>query len=244
MMAGDLGQVALNGAKSGGNLFFGNPFNKWALIITAIFFLIFATIGTMESFQQKSVYPLIDRTIFKVMASDSQLGQSIDVIESQERPTFDGFFAKSFPPYLWFWLKFWLDVIGNLYFIVFFIWLLYMFFNSLNNSELLLNIGKAILSFCFIQVIFGLLIFGMNINNNYDSITYENSNYVKVPAKLDYFNDAIKYSYPFHGAIKFFHHWINGDLYYKIERISNTEIGSIITGIPISNGTILNYTGG
>jgi len=235
-------EVVLESAKSGGGLFVPTP-SKIALYITLVIFLVFATVGTIESFQQKSFYPFVDNTLFRVASADHKLSNLVDSIESKERPTFDGFFAKTFPSFFWFWLKFWLQALSNLYFIIFLLWFIYFIFSLQDDGLIARNIISAIGIFVAIQFLFGLLLFGMNIQEHYDSVTYQNETYVKVPAKLSYFNDAMAHSIPFEGTWKFFSHWITKDLFYKIQAVANTDIAQAITNIP-DNGTMLNSTGG
>jgi len=212
-------------AKTGSK--FLSPLGKVNLIITGIFFVILIIAGIFQSIDQKSLLPLLENSLFKVAGADSQLGQSIDTLESSARPVHPtSFTSKAMPVWLWFWIKFWVSAIANLWFIYFFCWLIYLFWDSLNNSSLARNIIFTIITFLIISFFVGMIMYNMML-----------AGYCLPNDKVKNFNLQMKNTYPMHGTFKFFHHWINKDLFIKVGSWTDTELGKLVSDIPSSNET-------
>jgi hypothetical protein len=219
------GQIASGGVKAGG--FFASPLGRINLIITGIFMAFLIVMSIFQCIDQKSLFPLLDNTVFKVVGADAQLGQSIDELESSARPLHPtSIFSKQMPVWLWFWVKFWFEAIYDLWFIYFFCWLIYLFWYSLNNQSLDRNIIFTIITFLIISLFVGMIMYNMNL-----------SGYCLPDDKLENFNLQMKHTYPLHGTIKFFSHWITKDLFYKVGSWTETSLGKMITSIPSSNVT-------
>lgn len=217
------------GAKGAGILL--SPFGRINLIITVSLLLILGIVGVIEGFEQHSFFPVLDRTVFQIVGADHKIGQSVDLLESVERPHFQGFFNKSFPSYLWFWLKFWSLTIMNLYFIFACGYLIYIIFKSFDNTNLVKNITLAVIVFLLLQFFVGLLMFSMSMAGK----TLPDN-------RVDVLNEEILASIPMEGTFKLVKHIINKDLFYKIIEVAETPIGTAITNVPINSS--INSSGG
>lgn len=223
-MADAIGAAEGFAAETGGQQMM--PFQRSVLWITLIFFLILALVGVIESFQQHSIYPLLDRTVLKVVAADHQLARQVESVVTHQTPAFTGLFQKSFPSYLWFWLKFYLNMIGNLYFIFFFIMLLYWGFRMLNQTSALKNILLAALTYLIITTLAGTLLYVADMNGR------------TMPVGRD---TAIKHwwmsSYPLEGVSKTVMYYVAPSTLKSIADWTETSaIAPIITNVP--QGTI------
>ena len=135
------------------------PFRRSVLWVTLIFFLILAGVGVYESFQQHSMYPLLERTVLKVVASDRLLGHLAEQVAAHETPPFTGFFQKTFPTFIWFWLKFFFDAVSSLYFIFFFGWLIYWLFSVISNTSPMRNVLLMLLTYVVLTFIISTMLF-------------------------------------------------------------------------------------
>lgn len=199
------------------------PFRKAVLWTTLIFFIILATVGTIESFQAHSIGPLISRTVGKVVASDRLLGRLAEQVASEQTPAFTGFFQKSFPPFLWFWLKFVFEGISSLYFIFFFGWLLFWGFSSINNTSPLRNFLLTMLTYLILTLLISTMLF--MADNAGRTLPTDKPTAVKVWALG---------SYPFQGVSKLVMLFAMPTTLKKIADWSESGkfLPSIITNIP------------
>lgn len=214
-------QAISGGLKTGS--FFATPFSKLSLIITAIVFLSLSFVGVAESFQQHSAYPFVERSLLPIIGADTLISQNIDTLEASPRPSYDGFLSKSFPVWLWFWLKFWFVVICNLWMIFFFCWLIYGFWWSLEDGQRLRNILFTVLTFLILSLFIGMILYNVRL-----------SGLCLPDDKGKNFNLQMKNSYPLHGVTKLVTHFVNGDLFYRIADWSQSDFGKIVVSIPQS----------
>jgi hypothetical protein len=225
--------------------YFASPTGRINLIVTGIFLIFLILNGINESVEQKSVFPLVDNTVLRFLSSDSKLGVQVDELESTSRPVWSGgLFSKAFPIWLWFWVKFWWLAIANLWMLYFLCWVIYGFWSMTNDSLILRNIIFTVITFLLISFIVGMMVYNLNLSGK---CLTDNKNKV--------FSGLMINSYPLHGTIKFFTHFLTGDLFHKVSDWVDTPTGRAISGINervniynVSNSSAINssfnYTGG
>jgi hypothetical protein len=215
-------QPVMSGAvKTGG--FFISPLGRTNLIITGVVFLILAFVGLSESFSQHSGYPFVSRALLPIIGADTQIGQMVDDLESSPRPVFDSVVSKSFPAWLWFWLKFWFLIVANIWFIYFFCWLIYGFWYMMNTDLIARNIIFTIITFLILSLFIGMIMYNVRL-----------SGLCLPDDRAKNFNLQMKNTFPLHGLTKFFVHFINKDLFYRVADWSATDFGRLVTNIPVS----------
>lgn len=216
--------IGVGEAVAKGGLFALNPFSKITFIITAILFLCLGVIGTIESFQVGSVYPLLDKTIFKVVSADFQIGSAVDSLESSPRPIHpSSMFSKAFPTWLLFWCVWWFGIIADIFFIYFFIFLIYFCWSLTDDGLILRNAIFTTITFIIISMFVGMIFFNLSLAGTY------------VPSgKTKIFNTQMSHIYPFHGIIKLITHFITKDLFYRVDEFANSPFGQVINYIPNS----------
>ena len=214
-------------AETGGQQVF--PFRRGVLWVTLIFFLILAIVGTIESFQQHSIEPLLSRTVLKVVASDRLLGATAEKLATHQAPEYTGVLNKSFPVFLWYWLTTFFDVVGSLYFIFFFGICIYWLFGAINNTSplrnVLLTVGTyAVLTFMVSTVLF-------MADNAGRQLPTDKNEAIKVWALQ---------SYPFQGISKLVMYFVAQDTLKGIADWTENGgvIPSIITNIPQGNSSL------
>lgn len=228
---GVLSTEAMAGASKGVG-FFASPLGKLNLILAGFFFVVLIINGISESIQTNSIYPLFRNTLEKVVGADTHLGQSVDALESGARPVKPAsIVSKAMPKNVWFWIKFYFNVVTDLFFIYFFCWLVYGFWNAMDNQSLIKNIILTVASFLLISLFVGMVLFFMSLHGK----TLPDN-------EVKCFNLIIKQTYPLHGTIKFFAHFINGDLFHKLGTWMDTDLGQAITGIPQNYNSSSNIT--
>jgi hypothetical protein len=226
---GEIDGAIGKGAMKGGGLL--TPLGRTNLYITAVCFVFLIVAGIFESVDQKSVFPLIDRTLITTIGADSKVGEMVDTLESAPRPVHPtSITSKAFPVWLWFWCKWWFFLIVNFYLIYFFFWLLYILFKALNNESMIRNVLLAILTFTIISFIVGMMIYNMKL-----------AGYCLPENKVQNFNSQVKNSYPFHGTVKFVHHFMTRDLFSRVSDWTDTGFSRMITNIPSRNESLQYY---
>lgn len=221
---------AVAGSKISGSII--SPLGKWNLIIASVFFAVLIVVGIFQSVEQKSLLPLAENTVFKVLGADSQLGSLVDRVEGSDRPMKpSSLVSKEFPPYIFFWCKIVFEAVTNLWFIYFFGWLLYLGFSSLNSSLVLRNIILTLVSYMIISMIVGMMMYNMLL-----------SGYCLPSDKVKNFNLQLSHSYPFSGTIKFFSHLFSKDLFFRVGSWMDSDLGRLIVDIPSGNVS-LNVSG-
>ena len=224
--------IIVSGAVAGAKVssgFFLNPLGRVNLIITGVLFAVLIVVGIFQSVEQHSILPLLDNTVFKIVSADTQIGEAVDSLESSARPLKpSSVVSKEFPPYLWFWIKFWSSIIINLYFIYFFLWLIYGFWYSMNSSLVARNVIFAIVSFLIISVFVGMIFYNMRLSG---MCLPEN--------KAVNFQTQMSNAYPLHGTIRLVQHTFNKDLFFKIGSwTTDNGFGQMISNIPSSNVSV------
>lgn len=210
------------GVASAGNFLF-LPTGKLNLIITGVVFLILAFVGLSESFQQHSGYPFFEKTLLPIVGADTSISIMVDDLNANPTPIFDGFLTKTFPAYLWFYLKFWFLILCNCWFIFFFIWLLYNLFALGNSSLIARNILLAIGSFILISLFVGMVMYNVRLSG------------MCLPEdKTKNFNHLLANTYPLNGVSKLAVRFINHDTFNRIAVWSNSGFGKMVTNIPKS----------
>jgi hypothetical protein len=135
------------------------PFRRTVLVVTLAFFLILATVGVIESFQQHSLAPLLSRTVLKVVASDRLLGATAEHLATQQAPVYTGVFQKSFPVFIWFYITTFFDVVSSLYFIFFFGICIYWVFQAINNTSPLRNALLTVATYAVLTFMLSTMLF-------------------------------------------------------------------------------------
>lgn len=195
-----------------------SPFKKRILIITAVFFIILAFVGIVESFEAGSIAPLYHRTLGKIIGADHELGRYVETLAGGDVPRFEGFFVKSFPSYIWFWFLFIVNVVADLYFVFFFGWVLYELWSLLDTSKVLRNVLLAVGSYVVLSFLIGTMLF---INDASGKVLPDDA----VAVWLDK-------SYPFEGTVKFVTFFVNRDSLTRVADWSESPIGSMIVNTP------------
>ena len=203
--------------------FFLSPLGRINLIVTGIFFIFLIITGAMQSVEQKSVYPLLDNTVFKIIGADTKLSNAVDLLESSERPRASSVLSREFPAVVWFWVKFVFEVVSNLWFMYFFCWLIYGFWRAMNQESLIRNIVLTAVTFVLIALFVGMIMYHVSISGK-----------CLVPEKGKVFNALMENSYPLHGTIKFFTHFINGNLANRVVAFGDTSLGRATFNVPDS----------
>lgn len=208
--------------------FFVSPLGKANLIVTGIIFLLLAFVGLSESFAQHSGYPFFSRALLPIIGADTAVGGLVDDLGST--PSFDGYFTKTFPSFLWFWLRFWFLILANIWFIYFFIWLLYGCWSLTNSALVLRNVFLALGSFILISLFVGMVMYNVRLSG------------VCLPDdRAKNFNHMMANTFPLHGVAKLGVRFIDKELFYRIAGWSNTGFGKAVTSIP-NSPNILNET--
>lgn len=224
-----LEQPIISGASKGAG-FFISPLGRVNLIVTAVVFLFLAFVGVSESFEQHSGYPFFEKALLPIIGADTSISIMVDDLNTNPTPSFDGYVSKSFPSYLWFWIKFWFVAICNLWFIYFFIWLLYGCWSLTNNSLMLRNVLLAVGSFILISLFIGMVMYNVRLSG------------ICLPdSKSENFNHLLANSYPLNGVSKLVVRFVDRDLFNRIVGWSNSGFGKIVTSIP-NSPNILNDT--
>lgn len=196
-------------------------FEKITLIITAVVFSVFIIIGSIQSIEQKSFFPLADNTVFRIAGADHKIGQSITGIYQDTYPKGDHWYSWQTIKWAWHWFLFWLGIVANIWFIFFIIYGIYWIAQKINDTSKVRSIIIAVTLFMLIQILVGLLFYAMSMAG------HEIKN-----DKIAILNDAIGHSYPFEGMTKMIVFFVNKDNFQKIYNLANTPIGQAITNIP------------
>jgi len=110
-------------------------------------------------------------------------------------------------------------------------------FNWFNSQSGFLNVLYALGVFAFLQVIVGLAFFSMNAPLFYSSVEVSEGVIVLMPLdRVDVLNDAFKSSYPFEGTVKFISRIYHGNLFERVVRFSQTDVGRFVSNIPNVSG--------
>jgi len=202
--------------------FFATPFGKVNLYITACLFIVLIIVGLSQSVEQHNLYPLADNTVLKLVGADSQIGQSIDELESAPRPaTTSGLWFKTFPAVLWFWIKFVFTIVANVWFMWFFAYGLYQCFQMISNTSQLRSIILAGVTFAVIAILTGMIIYNLSLAGK-----------CLVNDRAKNFNAQMANAYPLHGIVKLAVHIFNKDLFNKVADWTQTGLGQAISNIP------------
>ena len=210
--------------------FFVNPLSRINLIVTAIIFLILAGVGLSESFSQHSGYPFFSRALLPIVGADTSVGMLVDDLSANPIPHYDGFLTKTFPSYLWFWLKFWFLVVCNIWFIYFFIWLLYQLYSLGDNGLILHNTLMALGTFVLISLFVGMVVYNVRL-----------SGLCLPDDRAKNFNTQMANTYPLHGVSKLAVRFVNKGLFDRITAWSDTGFGRAVSDIP-NSPNLLNLT--
>ena len=217
--------VISGAAKVGG--FFISPLGRTNLIITGILFIILLGSAIAQSVQQRSFYPVVDATVLKIIGADSQLGMLVDNLELSPHPMYSSnVFSTQFVSWLWFWTKFWFSAITDMWFIYFVIWLLYGGFMFLHSDSKALALSLALVSFIVLTILSGMIIYNLALAGK-----------CLVPDQMTNFNAQMVNVYPMHGTLKFFDHFITGQLFREVASWTQTGLGQAVSNIPLSVNT-------
>ena len=212
-----------SGAISGGRYvggYFLSPLGKANMIIAGVFLVILLFISITQSVEQKSLYPLWHNTLERVVSADTHLGQAVDEVVAKDSPVkSSSFLSKSMPAYIWFWVKWWFQVISCFFMMYFFIWLIYGFWYALDNTSLIRNVLLTVVTFILISFFMGMVIFNMNLAGK------------SLPDNRQLlFQKQMQNSYPLHGTVKFFRYFVNKESLSDAYDWMNTGVGSAVTG--------------
>jgi preprotein translocase subunit SecG len=202
--------------------YFISPIGKANIIIAGIFFIVLIFMGITQSVEQKSLYPLWHQTGERLLSADTSLGQAVDdLLEGNHPAKPSGFFSKATPVWLWFYVKWWFQVASCIFMMYFFGWLLFGFWQAMNNESLIKNILLAFFSFILISIFMGMIVFNMSLAGK-----------TLPDDKQLLFSKQMQSSYPFHGMVKFVTYFVNRDSLSRAYDWVQTPTGSILTGIP------------
>lgn len=217
------------------------PGGRIAFYFTIGFVLLLTVLGAVKSIQERNIYPLVENTLFRWVGADHILGKDVEALKNAPQFTKGKFLSREwwsdFNP-LWYRVKFWFDVLLNIYFMVLLIYLLFKVYMSLNSSLPAINVLLALVTFALLQVVVGLAFFGLNLDTYYptiniSSVGYNESHAIIVPKdKVSILNDEFRRSYPFEGVISLVNHLMGNDLFSRTGEFEESLVGKIILDIP------------
>jgi hypothetical protein len=212
-------EQVVSGASKGAG-FFISPLGKTNLIVTAVVFLILAFVGLSESFSQHSAYPFVSRALLPIIGADTQVGQMVDDLNTSPPPVYDGFLTKTFPSYLWYWLRFWFLILCNVWMIYFFCWLIYGFWYMMDSNLIARNIIFTVITFLILSLFIGMIMYNVRL-----------SGLCLPDDRAKNFNHQMANAYPLSGMSKLVVRFVNKDFFYRIAGWSNTDFGRLVTNI-------------
>lgn len=205
------------------------PFGRINMWITLGALLFLVVYGSIQSVQEKSVYPLLDAVVFRTVGADHSLSQSLDALPPIVTDVQPKFLSGAWFSYWWAMFVLWLNILIALYFIFLIIFVLYKLFVGLNNTNPLMNVAYAIIVFGVLEVIVGLALYPTLLAGQ-----------VMPSDKMTILNDAFSHSYPFEGVVKLVSRIVSGSLFDKLYAFIGSPIGNIVTNLPT---TMINNTG-
>lgn len=226
-------EVITQGAKIGVET--TTPFGKISWYVTLVFLFILIVWSSIQAVEEKSVFPFFDNFLFRILGSDHKIGESVDNLnDSKIEGLGGGVFSSGFWRGLWVRLVFWFEIVINLWFLGVLVYLLYLFFAWVNNTNPMLNWLFAIMVFVVLNFVVGLLFFVMNHAGE------------TLPGdRLVSFNLAVSESYPFEGVVKLVGHLWSRDLFSRGVDVVNSPAGELVGLIPgNSNFTNVSVNGG
>jgi hypothetical protein len=217
------GAVATKGAG------FFLPFGKWNLVVTLIVFSILLVQGSVLSVQQHSLFPLLDKAVFPLVAADSKISIEIDSLVFSTTPKPDAWYKMPFSKWFWEHALFWINIISLLWLTYFLFLVIFFLMRGLNSTSTFVAIILSVLVFFFLTSFCNLLAFEAS-----------RAGVVRDSNPLNVIKEDLAHSVPFNGIVKLGRYFL--DKGYAQKLLENPVI-KVFSNIDVNDFNTTNSSG-